>query len=182
MLLTFVCSGNTCRSPLALAAWSVAMREMGAECRAQLGAISVRCAGLNARAGTPATAGAQRVAASWRVDLSAHRAQIWRPSGAPDEIIVAMTREQAGQIRFRLGVRPEAGAPHIAVLGEIAHANAPDAPLWAPASLAWSEAPDGGRFSRDIPDPFGGSSEAYEECGKRILRGVRALTRDLCRD
>ena len=184
MLLTFICSGNTCRSPLAVVAWQVALGEMNVECREQLAHIRVRSAGLNARAGTRATAMAQLVAAGWNADLSEHGAQIWQPRGAwrrdtkrrqmSDETIVTMTLEQAAQIRFRLGVTPARDAPIVAALGELAPTIAVDAPSWS--SDTESE------IQLDIPDPYGGSMEAYEECGQRILRGVRALAKSYCRE
>ena len=175
MQITFVCSGNTCRSPLALAAWQVELREMAPACRKKLEQFEVRCAGLHARTGARVSARAQFLAASWNVDLIGHRAQVWRPNGTGDEMLIAMTREQAAQIRFRLGVAPSPDASRIVTLGSFDAATAP----------AWSESPDAessndeSRF--DIPDPYGGSSEAYEECGARIRRGVRALARSLCR-
>ena len=175
MQITFVCSGNTCRSPLAVAAWQVALREMAPACRKKLEPIEVRCVGLHARTGARVSARAQFLAANWNVDLIGHRAQVWQPNGASDEMLIAMTREQAAQIRFRLGVALAPNAPQIAVLGAF---NAATAPAWNES--ANDESPhDESHF--DIPDPYGGSSEAYEECGARILRGVRALALGLCR-
>ena len=175
MKITFVCSGNTCRSPLALAAWQVALREMSPACRKKLEQIEVNSVGLHARTGARVSARAQFIATSWNVDLSQHRAQVWQPNGTNDETLITMTREQAAQIRFRAGVAPSPDATQIAVLGAFNAATAP----------AWNESPndespnDESRF--DIPDPYGGSREAYEECGARILRGVRALALGLCR-
>ena len=172
MKITFVCSGNTCRSPLAVAAWQVVLREMAPACRAQLEQIEVISAGLNARAGNRASAMAQLVAASWNADLSQHAARIWQPSLAGDEMLIAMTREQAAQLRFRLGFALEPTSAQIATLGAFGAATA--TPLWGE--------PQAKEAQFDIPDPYGGSSEAYEECGARILRGVRALALGLCRE
>ncbi len=172
MKITFVCSGNTCRSPLAVAAWHVVTREMSPPCRAQLEQIEIGSAGLNARVGNCANAMAQLVAASWDADLSQHRAQFWEPPLESDEILVAMTREQAAQLRFRLGFAAAPTSEQVAILGAFAAATA--APLWGE--------PQSREAQFDIPDPFGGSSEAYEECGARILRGVRALALSLCRE
>lgn len=176
MHLTFVCSGNTCRSPLAVAAWDVVAREMNDECRQKLARVTVESAGLNARRGTAATSLAQLIAASWDADLSGHKARVWRPdsriTGA--QVIVTMTREQAAQVRFRLEMRPLIENVAIEVLGAfIAAPQRSHAP-------SWSE--DDGELALDIPDPYGGSREAYEECGARIRRAVRALARSYCRD
>ena len=176
MLLTFVCSGNTCRSPLAVAAWSVVAREMDEECRRELAQFTVESAGLNARSGIAATAMAQLIAASWDADLSEHRARVWRPDNRRNEaqLVVTMTREQAAQIRFRLEMQPQTENVRVEVLGAfIAAPQRLNAPSWSD---------DDGEAALDIPDPFGGSSEAYEECAARIRRAVRALARSLCRD
>ena len=180
MQLIFVCSGNTCRSPLALAAWQVALRESEPEQRAVLERIAVSSAGLNARAGAPASDAAQRVAAHWEVDLSAHQARVWQP--APADWIVAMTAEQVAHIRFALDTRLE---------GEVGHTRVRALGLFVPrsAGAAWpwplwdrrghKTAGDDGGSEGDILDPYGGSPEAYEECADRILRGTRALARTL---
>ncbi len=85
-----------------------------------------------------------------------------------------MTGEQAAQVRFQLEMQPHFGEIAVEVLGAfIANSQRPHAP-------SWSE--DAGEEALDIPDPYGGSSEAYEECAARILRAVRALARNLCRD
>ena len=165
MNLLFVCSGNTCRSPLAWAAWQrVLARELDADCRAKLAKVSVQTAGLNARASAPVSALAARVARSWDVDLSAHRARAWSVAQNAD-MIIAMTREQGAQVRFRLG-HAHANV-EVGVLG----AFSPQ----AGADLTGEMPPIG-----DIYDPYGGSLEAYEECGARILSGVRALAAQLC--
>ena len=63
--LLFVCSGNTCRSPLAAA---LAKREI-----ARLGwRVEVRSAGVSAVRGVPASTGSLRVGARHGLDLSGH--------------------------------------------------------------------------------------------------------------
>ena len=174
MRLTFVCSGNTCRSPLAEAAWSVVAREMSEECRQKLASISVESAGLNARRGHAATPMAQLIAAGWDADLSEHRARVWRPDNRIREAqwIVTMTQEQAAQARFQLEMQPATGEIAVEVLGSfVANSNRHNAPSWDEANA---------KSALDIPDPYGGSSEAYEECGARIRHAVRALARALC--
>lgn len=176
MLLTFVCSGNTCRSPLAVAAWSVVAGEVDEYCRRKLARITVESAGLHARRDTAATPMAQLIAASWDADLSEHQSRVWRPDNrrTASQLIVTMTGEQAAQVRFRLELKPNLGEIAVETLGAfVTAAQRPNAP-------SWSE--DTGETELDIPDPYGGSSEAYEECAARILRAVRALARNLCRD
>lgn len=171
MNLLFVCSGNTCRSPLALAAWQrLLARELDEDCRARLAKIKVSSAGLNARSGASVSPLAARVASEWDVDLSAHRARNWQNAQRAD-LIVAMTNEQSAQIRFRLGAAR--GHVEMKTLGEFVPATMASADVEVPPSeTAWQG---------DIYDPYGGSLEAYQECGARILCGVRALARWLCR-
>lgn len=61
-MILFVCTGNTCRSPMAAAL-------------ARKAGIDAQSAGLYALPGAPATSAAIRAAAACGADLSAHRAQ-----------------------------------------------------------------------------------------------------------
>jgi len=64
----FVCTGNTCRSPLAAAALA---RELGDDARR----VAIRSAGVAAAEGLPASEGTRAVALAAGVDLSAHRSR-----------------------------------------------------------------------------------------------------------
>jgi protein-tyrosine phosphatase len=66
--ILFVCSGNTCRSPLAVAALRAELGEDAA-------AIEIDSAGTAAVAGEPASTGSLRVAAASGFDLSGHRSK-----------------------------------------------------------------------------------------------------------
>jgi protein-tyrosine-phosphatase len=70
MRLLFVCTGNTCRSPLAEA---IARREA---IDRGLADVDVASAGTSAWEGSPASDGALLVALERSLDLSAHRAQL----------------------------------------------------------------------------------------------------------
>lgn len=67
MHILFVCTGNTCRSPMA----EVIARRAIAECG--VAGITVGSAGAAARDGAPASGGAQRVVAEAGLDLERHR-------------------------------------------------------------------------------------------------------------
>jgi protein-tyrosine-phosphatase len=70
MRLLFVCTGNTCRSPMAEAiARSIAIAR-------GLPHVDVASAGTSATRGMPASDGALLVGMERRLDLSAHRAQL----------------------------------------------------------------------------------------------------------
>ncbi len=71
--LLFVCSGNTCRSPMAAAVARAAIAQRGWR------HVAVQSAGLSALAGSPAADNAIRVAGERGLDLSAHQAQPLTP-------------------------------------------------------------------------------------------------------
>lgn len=68
MTILFVCTGNTCRSPMAAALMARHLRERGRE------DVRVVSAGLAAN-GSPATGEAAAVMAEWDIDLSGHVSQ-----------------------------------------------------------------------------------------------------------
>jgi protein-tyrosine-phosphatase len=70
MHILFVCTGNTCRSPMAEALMREALATRGAE------QITVSSAGTGAWDGAPISEGAYLVGLEHGVDLSGHRAQL----------------------------------------------------------------------------------------------------------
>ena len=85
MRLLFVCTGNTCRSPLAEAIARKIAVERG------LGDVEVASAGTSAWDGAPASDGALLVGMERRLDLSGHRAQsLTRRLVEGSDLILAM--------------------------------------------------------------------------------------------
>jgi len=83
----FVCTGNTCRSPLAEALLRRLLEER------QVEGVTVASAGTGAWAGAPASEGSYLVALEDGVDLSAHRAQLLTPElAASSDLILTMSR------------------------------------------------------------------------------------------
>ncbi len=73
MHVMFVCTGNTCRSPMAEVLLRAALAERGVD-------ATVSSAGTGAWEGAPASEGAYLVALEYELDLSAHRARPLTPA------------------------------------------------------------------------------------------------------
>lgn len=99
MNVVFVCTGNTCRSPLAEALARRAARERGID-------IQFSSAGTGAALGAPATDGAILVGIERGVDLSRHRSRPLLPAAITrDTVILAMAPGHVAGIR---AVAPDA--------------------------------------------------------------------------
>ena len=91
MTLTFVCTGNTCRSPMAAA---IARRVAAKIGLAELGnPVAVESAGTSAFVGAQASEGAVRASAVAGLDLQAHRSALLTEDGvARSDVLVCMER------------------------------------------------------------------------------------------
>jgi protein-tyrosine-phosphatase len=186
MRLVFVCSGNTCRSPLALVAWQLVARGnygqsncgQGDDGEQALERIEAVSAGLCASPGARAARHSQTVAREWGADLSSHRAQLFMPEHAKSDLIITMTHDQAAIVRAHFDVSEE----QIRLLGtytprreRVAEA-ARFAPLWGdPEDPSTPTRP----FETEILDPYGASLEAYQACAAQIRRSTFELARVL---
>jgi protein-tyrosine-phosphatase len=147
--LLFVCSGNTCRSPLAQA---LAQRDLGT-----LGwRVEVRSAGVSALSGTPASSGSLGAAERHGLDLSAHR------SREVDPVLI----DWADLI---LVMAPS----HLVRLAQLGGAGK------AALLDAFAQGEEGGEdVGGGVPDPFGGDDDAYEETYRTLEELVgKALRR-----
>lgn len=115
MNVLFVCSGNTCRSPLAAAVMSRLLASAGRD------DIAVSSAGTGAYDGAPASEGAYLVALEDGLDLSAHRARLLDPALVRQaDLILGMSRGHVTRVE-RLG-----GQGKAYLLAEYAGATGPD--------------------------------------------------------
>lgn len=170
MKVLFVCSGNTCRSPLAVAAWRRACGEMPG-----LEQIEVDSAGICPEENAPAAPHSLTIAAQWGQDLSEHRAKMFDATHTHSDLIVTMTRDQAEILRAHFGLDEN----RVRVLGSWVprrtkrEIKAQLQPLWGSDGAKMSSPHD------DILDPHGGSFEAYADCAAQIERAVRELAKVL---
>jgi len=143
-LFLFVCSGNTCRSPMAAA---IANAEIARRLRIpfqSLETVNVRAlsAGVSARTGAPMTPEAEEVLRSFSVPFKPHAARSLTPELAERaELIFCMTSEHRQKVVEML-------------------------PLVAGKTYCLD-------LQRDVEDPIGKGMPAYIACARRIQAAVQ---------
>jgi tRNA threonylcarbamoyl adenosine modification protein (Sua5/YciO/YrdC/YwlC family) len=143
----FVCTGNTCRSPMAegIARQRLAQRlQVAPERIAEFG-FELRSMGVYAGASSPPSPLAVEVLRTRGIDISAHRSN----AAVPEEIarldrVYAMTRSHLDALRLML---PPGADQHCALLDP---------------------------QDEDIPDPIGGPKAEYESTAQTIERAIAA--------
>jgi protein-tyrosine-phosphatase len=116
----FVCTGNTCRSPLAEALLAHAMHARSVT------DIHVTSAGTGAWDGAPASEGAYLIGIERGLDLSGHRARLLTREIVEDaDLILTMARHQRARVH-------ELGEGRVFVLGEFVGRAGEDAEVGDP--------------------------------------------------
>ena len=93
MKIVIVCTGNTCRSPMAEALLRGALSKRGVD------SVTVTSAGLYCKAGMPASRNAIAVMAEHGIDLSGHLSHALEDIDASGGLILCMTRAHADAVR-----------------------------------------------------------------------------------
>lgn len=150
----FVCTGNTCRSPMA----EVLMRHY-----AEKAGISVKVssAGLGAFTGDPATEHAADAVAEIGLDLKLHRSRRFREELAQEyDVILVMTE---GHKRHILQFMPEL-APKVFLLQEFAEAQQPRQELAGTKEKGY-----------DVSDPYGQSLDVYRRVRDELADAIQMI-------
>ncbi len=137
-----ICSGNTCRSPLAEGILTKSLQEEAP------GKISVKSAGILALSGNRATLPAIEVAKKHEIDLTSHRSQtVSREKIEWADIILAMTTDHLGELSTMFPAH--SGKMYL-------YSHFPESEL------------DPDTKDYGIPDPYGLNTEAYQETFYKI--------------
>lgn len=147
--ILFVCTGNTCRSPLAAGLAGVLARRHGLQ-------VCAMSAGTLAADGAPASTNSRTVGRERGVDLTGHRSRpVTAELIAGADIVVGMSPAHVEAVR-----RGTRDSVNVAVATD-----------YLPADHPW--------HGRPIPDPFGEDLAMYEEvadvleaCVESILDGI----------
>jgi protein-tyrosine phosphatase len=148
-IITVVCTGNICRSPMAAALLEHAL--MAEE--EPLRSIEVHSAGVSAFAGDPASKNARRALEPVKLDIASHRSRpLSNQLADQSDLILTMTSQ------------------HI----EAIHLLHPDLEAPVYRFREWMET-----GSKEVPDPFGGPLDLYVETRDHLAEAIPSIIRFL---
>ncbi len=146
----FVCTGNTCRSPMAEGMFRKFLAEK-LQCKVdQLDKIGykISSAGVMNMAGSPASEEAIAACAAKGIDIKAHKSKtLTRQLVKESDFIFAMTRTHCERVA---DIEPQAAQKCILLAGD-----------------------------REVPDPIGQSEDVFNDCADLIEKAVRERISEL---
>lgn len=146
-LALVICTGNTCRSPMAA---KLLEHALAAE-KPPLNQLAVESAGVAAAPGSPASGNSVAALRKVNLDLSSHKSQ-------------PVTQELIDQAFVILGMTNS----HLETLKYYNYTNLPKY-IHLFREFIGSDA------SSQIPDPFGQDFDAYQECLNSMLEAIPSL-------
>lgn len=148
----FVCSGNTCRSPMAEGLLkAMARRKGGAR---GMPTIVVASAGVAASEGCPVTPEAADVMGDHGIDIAEHRSRRLTQRDVEEaDLVLTMGRNQKAEV---LRMAPGAGNKVYTLLEYVGSGGE-------------------GAEGTDIPDPYGGGLSTYRRTAAQIHEAVQKL-------
>ena len=170
-----VCTGNTCRSPMAEALLRDELAKLGIDAR-------VHSAGTLAWRGG-ASGGAQAAMADRAIDLSAHRSRRLEAGMVADaDLVLGMTRTHVWSSATHA---PDAAdriflPGELARLGEAEGPRRPDEPLAEWAARVARRRPDPrvpGHPQDEVPDPAGEPVDVYRATAERLAGELARVAR-----
>jgi protein-tyrosine-phosphatase len=186
--ILFVCTGNTCRSPLAEGLFRQLAQQEGLE-------VEIRSAGVSAADGAPISAHSSHILQSRGIDAQGRSNALTPEWTEWADLILAMT---SGHKQAIIRRHPEAAGKVYTlkefveddekVLASLAEMERLAAELQIKRSLSEPVAEEDLQRLReleraipdfDISDPFGGPLELYQECAEEIEKALVKLARKL---
>ena len=159
--ISFVCLGNICRSPMAECVFQHLVEQAG-----RVDQFHIESAGIGGwHAGEPADARAQATAQAHGIHLTGHARQFQRADFARLEAVMALDCDVAEALRRLAPTAADQSKIHL--LRE-----------YDPALVSSGEA-EARSIDLDVPDPYYGGPDGFEDAFQMIERSSRRLLESL---